>query len=148
MPWHIQHSSTSRDQLCLNCPLWPKLSRSQESYLYLTFVRRTDTMGDGIPSDNLYLQNLPADMTEDTLSQIFGAIGYRVVRSKIMPPTNPAVSTCAAMVQFATWLKWMQTASTTTPMNDICGAFTGVPPSSHPLCRRKRHVLFSVLQRL
>jgi RNA recognition motif-containing protein len=57
-------------------------------------------MGDGFPSDNLYFQNLPSDMTVETISSIFGAIGYRVTQAKIMPPTKPGVSTCAAMVRF------------------------------------------------
>eukprot|EP00930_Biecheleria_cincta_P087640 TRINITY_DN7686_c0_g1_i1.p1 TRINITY_DN7686_c0_g1~~TRINITY_DN7686_c0_g1_i1.p1 ORF type:complete len:382 (+),score=77.33 TRINITY_DN7686_c0_g1_i1:48-1148(+) len=53
------------------------------------------------PSDNLYLQNLPLDMTEDTITQIFGAVGYRVVQCKVMPPRQPGGTTCVAMVRFA-----------------------------------------------
>eukprot|EP00930_Biecheleria_cincta_P052884 TRINITY_DN3817_c0_g4_i1.p1 TRINITY_DN3817_c0_g4~~TRINITY_DN3817_c0_g4_i1.p1 ORF type:complete len:303 (+),score=63.97 TRINITY_DN3817_c0_g4_i1:137-1045(+) len=57
-------------------------------------------MAEGFPSDNLYMQNLPGDMTEETIKEIFGAIGYRVVQCKIMPPTKPGVTTCVAMVRF------------------------------------------------
>jgi len=39
-------------------------------------------------------------MNADTISQIFGAIGYTVVQAKISPPTRPGVDTCAATVQF------------------------------------------------
>jgi len=51
--------------------------------------------------DNLYFQNLPGDMTSETLSSIFSAIGYTVTQAKVMPPTKPGVSTSAAMVRFA-----------------------------------------------
>jgi len=51
--------------------------------------------------DNLYFQNLPGDMTSETLSSIFTAIGYTVTQAKVMPPTKPGVSTSAAMVRFA-----------------------------------------------
>jgi len=50
--------------------------------------------------DNLYFQNLPGDMTSETLSSIFNAIGYQVTQAKVMPPTRPGVSTSAAMVRF------------------------------------------------
>eukprot|EP00930_Biecheleria_cincta_P052883 TRINITY_DN3817_c0_g3_i1.p1 TRINITY_DN3817_c0_g3~~TRINITY_DN3817_c0_g3_i1.p1 ORF type:complete len:290 (+),score=60.10 TRINITY_DN3817_c0_g3_i1:64-933(+) len=57
-------------------------------------------MAEGFPSDNLYMRNMPGDMTEETVKQIFGAIGYRVVQCKIMPPSKPGVTTCVAMVRF------------------------------------------------
>jgi len=51
-------------------------------------------MGD----DNLYIQNLPGDITADTIGQIFGAIGYTVVQATITK--QPRMNTCAAEVQF------------------------------------------------
>lgn len=56
-------------------------------------------MGAETPCDNLYLQNLPLDMTEETITQIFNAVGYKVVGCKVMPPRQ-AGTTCVAMVRF------------------------------------------------
>eukprot|EP00930_Biecheleria_cincta_P094513 TRINITY_DN8567_c0_g1_i1.p1 TRINITY_DN8567_c0_g1~~TRINITY_DN8567_c0_g1_i1.p1 ORF type:complete len:490 (+),score=93.10 TRINITY_DN8567_c0_g1_i1:88-1557(+) len=53
------------------------------------------------PCDNLYMQNLPNDMTEETISQIFSAVGYKVVQAKVMPPKQPGANTCVATVRFA-----------------------------------------------
>jgi len=50
--------------------------------------------------DSLSFQNLPGDMNSETISQIFGAIGYRVVKANIAPPKFGQTTTTAT-VQFA-----------------------------------------------
>lgn len=52
------------------------------------------------PSNNLYFQNLPGDMDQETMSQIFAAVGYTVVQAKVMPNKTPRVNTCMALVRF------------------------------------------------
>lgn len=54
---------------------------------------------DGPASDKLCIQNLPPDITEETISQIFAAVGYTVAESQILRGTGQ--STCEAMVRFA-----------------------------------------------
>lgn len=56
----------------------------------------------GFPNDNLYFSNLPHDMTEETIREIFGAIGKRVVQCKMMPGNKPGATTCAALIRFVT----------------------------------------------
>mmetsp|Transcript_8035 Transcript_8035/g.19953 ORF Transcript_8035/g.19953 Transcript_8035/m.19953 type:complete len:449 (+) Transcript_8035:65-1411(+) len=50
------------------------------------------------PCDNLYVQNLPADITEDRLKSVFG--GGVVKQCKVLPSKNPGQSTCVALVRF------------------------------------------------
>jgi len=54
---------------------------------------------EGPPTENLYVQNLPHDITEQTIQQIFAAVGYRVAQSKVLKAQTPG-ATCVAMVRF------------------------------------------------
>jgi len=54
---------------------------------------------DGPPSDKLCIQNLPPDITVETISQIFAAVGYMVAESQIDRGTGQG--TCEATVRFA-----------------------------------------------
>ena len=51
-------------------------------------------------------------------------------------PDDASGHKARAMVQFAKWLKWLQAASKITRHDDICGNFTGVAPSSLPICKQ------------
>eukprot|EP00930_Biecheleria_cincta_P084388 TRINITY_DN73873_c0_g1_i1.p1 TRINITY_DN73873_c0_g1~~TRINITY_DN73873_c0_g1_i1.p1 ORF type:complete len:324 (+),score=50.34 TRINITY_DN73873_c0_g1_i1:65-973(+) len=53
------------------------------------------------PSNNLYFQNLPPDMTEETLTQILAAVGFTVAQAKVLPNNTPAgMGTCVALLRF------------------------------------------------
>jgi len=57
--------------------------------------------GDGSPSDNLYLNGLPAaGITEDVLYELFSSLQCKVVRCKAVPDTR-GIGSSAAMVQVA-----------------------------------------------
>lgn len=52
-------------------------------------------------TNNLYVENLPHDITEDTIEQIFAAVGYGVAQCKVLKSPIPG-ATCVAMVRFKT----------------------------------------------
>mmetsp|Transcript_52401 Transcript_52401/g.135225 ORF Transcript_52401/g.135225 Transcript_52401/m.135225 type:complete len:254 (+) Transcript_52401:92-853(+) len=59
------------------------------------------------PSDNLYVADLPADLNDDLVKQIFGAYG-QVQSCRVLPPKAPGQMT-AALIRFAstaeaTWI--------------------------------------------
>jgi RNA recognition motif-containing protein len=47
--------------------------------------------------DETYIENLPSDITAETIGQIFGSIGFTVVQAEI---STTGINTCAASVKF------------------------------------------------
>jgi len=58
-------------------------------------------MAEGPPGDNLYVQNLPPDISDDVITSIFAAVGYTVVESRILPANAHGNGMCGAMVRFS-----------------------------------------------
>lgn len=58
---------------------------------------------EGPPGDNLYVQNLPPDITDAVITSIFAAVGYTVVESRVLPVNANGNGMCGAMVRFSSF---------------------------------------------